>query len=80
MKTPGELPKHSVTFFCFEGAGGETIGQNGFSKDHRPDLKQMVVGMILDDRGNPLCSEMWLGNVTDVKTLRRAEGYAGSSL
>ena len=25
--------------------------------------------MILDDRGNPLCSEMWPGNVTDVKTL-----------
>jgi len=29
----------------------------------------MVVGMILDDWGNPLCSEMWPGNVTDVKTL-----------
>jgi hypothetical protein len=27
-----------------EGNGGETLGQRGKSKDHRPDLKQMVVG------------------------------------
>lgn len=64
-----DLVFFDTTSIYFEGAGGETIGQNGFSKDHRPDLKQMVVGMILDDRGNPLCSEMWPGNVTDVKTL-----------
>jgi len=58
-----------TTSIYFEGAGGETIGQNGFSKDHRPDLKQMIVGMVLDNAGNPLCSEMWPGNVADVKTL-----------
>jgi len=28
----------------FEGQGGQSIGQRGFNKDHRPDLKQMVVG------------------------------------
>ena len=41
----------------------------GFSKDHRPDLNQMVVGAVLDSRGRPLCCEMWPGNTTDVKTL-----------
>src|SRR5208283_1294715 len=49
--------------------GGETLGQYGHSKDHRPDLKQMVVGMVLDGEGRPVCSEMWPGNTTDVKTL-----------
>jgi transposase len=58
-----------TTSIYFEGAGGETLGQNGHSKDHRPDLKQMVVGMVLDNEGRPLCSEMWPGNTTDVKSL-----------
>jgi len=64
-----DLVFFDTTSIYFEGAGGATIGQHGHSKDHRPDLKQMVVGMILDNEGNPLCSEMWPGNVTDVKTL-----------
>ena len=54
----------------FEGDGGETIGKHGHSKDHRPDLKQMVVGMVLDGEGYPVCCEMWPGNTADVKTLR----------
>src|ERR1035438_143165 len=44
-------------------------GQRGHSKDHRPDLKQMVVGMVLDQNGNPLCSQRWPGNTADVKSL-----------
>jgi transposase len=64
-----DLVFFDTTSIYFEGAGGESIGQNGHSKDNRPDLKQMIVGVILDNDGNPLCSEMWPGNVTDVKTL-----------
>lgn len=64
----------SVVFFdttsiYFEGQGGQSLGQNGHSKDHRPDLKQMIVGVVLDDAGRPLCSQMWPGNTTDVTTL-----------
>ncbi len=58
-----------TTSIYFEGQGGETIGKRGFSKDHRPDLNQMVVGAIIDDKGKPICCEMWPGNTTDVKTL-----------
>ncbi|MDP7292513.1 MAG: IS1634 family transposase [Verrucomicrobiota bacterium] len=58
-----------TTSIYFEGEGGEALGQYGHSKDHRPDLKQMVVGMVLDNEGRPVCSEMWPGNTTDVKTL-----------
>jgi transposase len=64
-----ELVFFDTTSLYFEGEGGETLGERGFSKDHRPDLNQMVVGAVLDNQGNPLCCEMWPGNTTDVKTL-----------
>jgi len=55
-----------TTTLYFEGEGGQTIGELGHSKDHRPDLNQMVVGALLDDRGRPLACEMWPGNTADV--------------
>ena len=64
-----QLVFFDTTSIYFEGAGGETIGQYGHSKDHRPDLRQLVVGLVLDEEGRPVCSELWPGNTTDVKTL-----------
>jgi hypothetical protein len=64
-----DLVFFDTTSIYFEGEGGETIGQRGHSKDHRPDLKQMVVGVVLDQNGNPVCSELWPGNTADVKSL-----------
>lgn len=64
-----ELVFFDTTSIYFEGEGGESLGEHGHSKDHRPDLKQMVVGMVLDNAGNPLCSTMWPGNTTDVTSL-----------
>lgn len=58
-----------TTSIYFEGEGGQEIGVYGNSKDHRPDLKQMIVGAIIDSHGRPICSELWPGNTTDVKTL-----------
>jgi hypothetical protein len=57
-----------TTSIYFEGAGGQDIGRRGFSKGHRPDLYQMVVGAVLDGRGRPIRCELWPGNTTDVKT------------
>ena len=64
-----EVVFFDTTTIYFEGEGGETLGQRGFNKDHRPDLKQMVVGVVLDNEGRPVCCEMWPGNTADVKTL-----------
>lgn len=58
-----------TTTLYFEGRGGDTLGQKGHSKDYRPHLNQMVVGIIMDQNGRPVCSEMWPGNTTDVTTL-----------
>jgi transposase len=64
-----QLVFFDTTSIYFEGEGGQDIGQRGFSKDHRPDLYQMVVGAVLDGQGRPICCELWPGNTTDVTTL-----------
>jgi hypothetical protein len=58
-----------TTSLRFAGAGGQTLGARGHSKDHRPDLMQMIVGVVIDADGRPVCSEMWQGNTADVTVL-----------
>jgi hypothetical protein len=58
-----------TTSLYVEGEGGATLGERGHSKDYRPQLNQMIVGIIIDQHGRPVCSEMWPGNTADVTTL-----------
>ena len=58
-----------TTSLYFEGAGGQTLGRRGFSKDHRPDPNQMILAVLLDGDGRPVCTEMWPGNTADVGSL-----------
>ena len=67
--TTMDLAFFDTTSTYFEGAGGDSLGKYGHSKDHRPDRKQMIIGVVLDNEGRPICCEMWPGNTTDVKTL-----------
>jgi transposase len=60
-----------TTSLMFYGTVGETLGKHSKSKDHRPDLRQVIVGVVLDGDGPPICSEIWPGNATDVKALLR---------
>ena len=69
MFTHLDLVFFDTTSIYFEGQGGDTLGQKGYSKDHRPDLNQMIVGAVIDNNGRPLCCEMWPGNTADVTTL-----------
>jgi hypothetical protein len=64
-----QLVFFDTTSIYFEGNGGQDIGQRGYSKDHRPDLYQMIVGAVLDGQGRPICCELWPGNTADVTTL-----------
>jgi hypothetical protein len=64
-----DLVFFDTTSIYFEGEGGQEIGQYGNSKDHRPDCKQMVVGLVLDREGWPLCCHLWPGNTADVSAL-----------
>ena len=58
-----------TTSLYFEGLGGQSIGQHGYSKDHRPDLRQMILAVLIDGDGRPVCSEMWPGNTADATSL-----------
>ena len=58
-----------TTSIYFEGYGGDTLGYLGHSKDHRPDLNQMIVGAVLNSKGEPVCCELWPGYTADVTTL-----------
>ena len=64
----------SVAFFdttslYFEGDGGATLGQLGHTKDFRPQLNQVVLGIVLDAQDRPIASFLWPGNTADVTTL-----------
>ena len=58
-----------TTSIYFEGDGGAETGSLGHSKDHRPDLHQMIVGAVINEKGEPICCELWPGNTADVRSL-----------
>ena len=58
-----------TTSLSFEGAGGETLGQRGYSKDHRPNLMQLILCVVIDSEGRPVCTEIMPGNTADVSVL-----------
>lgn len=58
-----------TTSLSFEGEGGVSLGEHGYSKDFRPDLRQMILGLVMDGAGWPVCTEMWPGNTADVTVL-----------
>jgi transposase len=58
-----------TTSLSFYGAGGESLGAYGHSKDHRADLKQMILALVIDGEGRPICTEMLPGNTADTTVL-----------
>ena len=58
-----------TTTLWFEGKGGETLGRRGHSKDYRPHLNQVVLGIVLDGEDRPIASFLMPGNTADVTTL-----------
>src|SRR5215213_3991548 len=60
---------YDTTSLYFEGRGGATLGQRGHSKDYRPQLYQVVLGVVLDEADRPIASFLWPGNIADVTTL-----------
>ncbi len=58
-----------TTSLSFYGAGGDSLGAYGHSKDYRPDLKQMILAVVIDGEGRPICTEMLPGNTADATVL-----------
>jgi len=61
---------YDVTSTYFEGlAEGNPQAQRGYSRDHRPDCKQVCVGLVVTPDGLPVGYEVFAGNRADVTTL-----------
>src|SRR3954469_6046718 len=58
-----------TTSLSFTGTGGQTLGEHGYSKEHRPPPMPMIGGVVIGAAGRPVCSEMWPGNTADVSVL-----------
>ena len=61
---------YDLTSSYVEGAAAkDPMMQRGYSRDHRPDCKQVVIALIVNVEGFPLSYETFDGNRTDVTTL-----------
>jgi transposase len=61
---------YDLTSSYVEGAGEkDPMLQRGYSRDHRPDCKQVVIALIVNAEGFPLSYETFDGNRADVSTL-----------
>jgi transposase len=63
-----DLVFYDLTSTYFEGHGPEAAAY-GYSRDHRPDLQQVVLAMACDRRGFPIAHEVLAGNRADVSTV-----------
>jgi transposase len=61
---------YDLTSTYFEGkAALIPKAKRGYSRDHRPDCKQVVVGLVIGREGFPRAHEIFEGNTQDRKTL-----------
>jgi transposase len=66
-----ELLLYDVTSTYFEGlANGNPQAQRGYSRDHRPDCKQVNIALVVTGDGLPLGYEVFAGNRPDVTTVQ----------
>jgi hypothetical protein len=59
------LALFDTTSTYFWGEGPEGLAEYGYSRDHRPDLRQMVGGLLLTGEGIPVCHRVFPGNRVD---------------
>ena len=61
---------YDLTSTYFEGEAEEVDkAQRGYSRDHRPDCKQLIIALVVSPEGFPLSYEVFAGNRADVRTL-----------
>jgi transposase len=76
---------YDVTSTYFEGqAEGNSLAARGYSRDHRPDCKQVCIALVVSFDGFPLGYEVFAGNTHDsttlqqiVETMERRHGVLG---
>jgi transposase len=70
FKLDFDILLYDVTSTYFEGeARRNSKAQRGYSRDKRPDCKQVCIGLVVTHDGYPLGYEVFAGNRTDVTTV-----------
>jgi hypothetical protein len=69
-----EVLLYDVTSTYFEGqVQGNPQAQRGYSRDHRPDCKQVLIALVVTFDGFPLGYEVFAGNTHDSRTLQTTQ-------
>ena len=67
---PFDILLYDLTSTYFEGLAEENpAAKRGYSRDHRPDCAQIVIGLVVTKSGLPLGYEVFDGNRNDATTL-----------
>lgn len=70
-----DLLLYDVTSTYFEGlSNGNPQAKRGYSRDHRPDCKQVTIALVVSREGMPLAYEVFDGNRNDVTTVEEIVG------
>ncbi len=59
-----------TTSTYFEGNGPEGLAEYGYSKDHRPDRVQILVGVLMTREGIPVAHQVFPGNTAEIDTFK----------
>ena len=59
---------YDLTSSYFEGKCC-ALAKRGYSREHRPDLLQIEIGLLVDGEGTPIGHEVFDGNIKDVRTV-----------
>lgn len=60
---------YDLTSTYFEGSSCP-LAKFGYSRDKRPDKKQIVLGLLVTDEGIPIAHQVYNGNISDKSTLK----------
>jgi transposase len=75
FKLEYDLLLYDVTSTYFEGmATRNELAARGYSRDHRPDCKQVCIALVVTRGGIPLGYEVFAGNRVDVTTVEQIVG------
>jgi transposase len=67
-----DLLLYDLTSTYFEGLAEENdLARRGYSRDHRSDCSQVIVGLVVTREGFPLAHYTWAGNTRDLNTVQR---------
>lgn len=70
FSVPLHIVWYDLTSSYFEGDGVCELAAYGYSRDHRPDRTQVVLGLALTQEGFPVAHDLFAGSTADVRTLK----------